>query len=191
MGLLASLLFAISANMDNFTVGLVYGIKKIRIGVFSNLIIALITGMGTLLSMSLGLFICRFVSVKVSNILGSAILIILGLYFILDYYRDYNSNSVLKNPEKADENKSGDIDIKEAFALAMALSMNNMALGIGASITGLNVLVTTVFTTFFSIVFIITGFNIGKSCFPNLLCKYSPLASAIIIIILGLHEMFK
>ncbi|ORX22526.1 sporulation membrane protein YtaF, partial [Thermoanaerobacterium sp. PSU-2] len=57
MHVISSLLFSISANIDNFTVAIAYGIKKIRIGILSNLLIALVSGIGTFLSMFIGLFI--------------------------------------------------------------------------------------------------------------------------------------
>ncbi|MCQ1530984.1 manganese efflux pump [Lutispora saccharofermentans] len=189
MSILPSLLFALSANMDNFTVGIVYGIKKIKIGIWSNMIIAVITGLGTFLSMTLGLFINRLISHSISNILGSSILIIMGLYLMMDFFKGNGRDTFLKNPEKADENNSGDIDKKEAVILALALGMNNVGLGIGASITGLNLLYTTLSTTLLSIISIILGFHIGKSYLSAILGKYAPLVSAIVMILLGIHEM--
>ena len=190
MSILPALLFALSANMDNFAVGIAYGAKKIKIGILSNMIIAIITGFGTLLSMSLGLFINKLISQKLGNILGSSMLIIMGLYLLIDFFKKNHKDTIIKNPEKVDENNSGDIDKKEAVILALALAMNNVSLGIGASITGLNILYTTLSTTLLSIISIIFGFSIGKSYFSDLLGKYAPLASALVIILLGIHEMY-
>lgn len=53
---------------------------------------------------------------------------------------------ILNNPESADTDTSGNIDLKESSSLAIALALNNMGLGIGASITGLNVVFTSILT---------------------------------------------
>ncbi|MFY9377782.1 MAG: sporulation membrane protein YtaF, partial [Peptococcia bacterium] len=71
MNILSSLLFAVSANADNFVVGLSYGIKKIKIGVVSNLLISFISVSGTALSMLLSRFIVGPIPENISSFLGS------------------------------------------------------------------------------------------------------------------------
>ena len=48
---IASFWLAISTNVDNFGVGVAYGVKGIRIGGMSNLLIACCNAAGTFLSM--------------------------------------------------------------------------------------------------------------------------------------------
>lgn len=204
--ILSSFLFGISANIDNFTVGIAYGIKKIRIGIFSNLLIAIISAVGTFLSMSIGTIIVKFISPNIANILGSVILILIGLWFIIDFFIKQYSKKVnepcniidnshrytkfLNTPELADADNSGIIDVKESISLAFALTINNIGVGIGASITGLNILLTTVITFVFSLITILFGYLVGNSYFSKLFGKYAPLVSGVIIIILGAYELF-
>jgi putative sporulation protein YtaF len=201
MHILSSFVFALSANIDNFTVGIAYGIKKFQIDLKSNVLIAAITGIGTFVSMTIGYIISKFLSAKVSNILGAAILIGIGIWLIIDYFlkkgncrnidkSKINCIEILDNPEKADEDNSGFIDIKESITLAFALTINNFGLGIGASISGLNIFLTTFLTFIFSILTIILGYFLGKSYFSKLLGKYASLFSGIIIVLLGLYEIF-
>lgn len=205
MHLLSSIIFAATVNIDNFAVGVAYGIKKIKIGILSNLIIALISGTGTFLSMSLGLFINKIIPSAVSNLLGSIILIGIGFWFIIDFlYKNfkkkvqnsYDKNNhficieILDNPEKADTDKSGHIDNKESIALALALSLNNLGLGMGSSISGANIIVTSLLTFIFSIPTIIIGYNLGNSIFSKLFREYTSLISGIIIVLFGLFELF-
>lgn len=204
MHVLASIIFAFIANIDNFTVGIAYGIKRIKIDIYSNLVIALITGVGTFFSMSIGLIISNNIRAFSSNIIGGIILVSIGIYFIWDflpkkYVNDKNKSSeensknyfqLLESPEKADMDKSGHIDIKEAITLALALSLNNIGLGIGASISGLNIFIITIFTFIFSIMTIYIGYILGDSYLSKILGKYATIVSGVIIIILGLYEMF-
>lgn len=115
MHILSPLLFTISANTDNFVVGLSYGIKKIKIGLVSNLLIALISLVGTILSMSVGKIIFDFVPENASNLTGSIILILIGSWTIVKpLFKKIRSDDVLENPEKVDKDNSSSIDAKES-----------------------------------------------------------------------------
>jgi len=198
MHVISSLLFSISANIDNFTVAIAYGLKKIRIGILSNLLIALVSGIGTFLSMSIGLFINKFLPSNISNIVGSLILIIIGLWFILDYYRKRktdtfalkNNYEILINTKIAGNDNLKYIDIKESIILAFGLTINNLGLGIGASITGLNIYFTTLLTIIFSLLSILLGFTIGNTYLAKAFGNYAPLVSGILIVFLGIYEIF-
>jgi putative sporulation protein YtaF len=169
--LIFALLFAFSANIDNFTVGIAYGIKKIRIGLLSNLLIALVTATGTFVSMAAGLAVSRILTPTIANAVGSIILIMIGFWIIKDFFMKKkrpemqkqkethltSCGQILSEPEKADSDHSGSIDLKESLILACALTINNFGLGIGASITGLNIYATVICTFLFSIISIALG----------------------------------
>lgn len=186
--MISSLIFALSSNLDNFVVGLTYGIKKIKINLTSLLLIAFITTLGTVISMSLGKIVVYFITVKEANIIGGLILIFLGLWTIIKYY--LNFGDILSNPEIVDRDKSLTIDSKEATVLALALSMNNIGLGIGASISGISFLITAISTFVFSIILMMVGRLIGKKYFPKSLESKATLFSGILIIILGIYEIY-
>lgn len=205
MNLLSIFLFALSANIDNLTVGAAYGIKNIKIGALSNLIIAVISAAGTLVSMTLGLALSHLIPPYIANIIGCVILIAIGLWFLKDFIfknrkpqkpdsKDASGISryteILDEPEKADADSSGDIDIRETVILALALTINNLGLGIGASIAGFNIAATTLCTFVISLAFIFLGYRLGKGYLSAFFGKYSGLISGIIIIALGIFEMF-
>lgn len=191
MNVISSILFAISANADNLVVGLSYGINKIKIRPISNLIISIITVTGTILSMSLSKVIVRFLPVYISSIIGSVILILIGAWTLFKIlFKKTNLNSILNNPEKADKDNSLDIDRKEAIILAFALSINNMGLGIGASITGLNVIITSFFTFVFSLLMIRIGHFSGTNYLSKIFGQRAEVVSCLIIIALGVIEFF-
>lgn len=68
--ILSALLFSLASNLDNVVVGIAYRIKKIRIGIIANIIIAIVTSTGTFLSMSVGMYISKFLPRSVANGLG-------------------------------------------------------------------------------------------------------------------------
>lgn len=201
MYLLSAFLFAISANIDNFTVGIAYGIKKIQIGLFNNFLIALISAAGTFLSMHVGLTLSKFMSVSAANSIGSFVIILIGIWAVKDSVNQLkkhkksrvshtNCKRILDEPELADRDNSKTLDVKESAALAFALTLNNLGLGIGASITGFNIYITVLFTFIFSILSITSGSMLGKTYMSKLFGKFAPLISGIIIVALGVYEFF-
>lgn len=192
MIILSSLLFSISANVDNFVVGLSYGIKGIKIGGLSNLIISLVTFAGTILSMLFSKFIIRFIPRHVTSIIGSIILIAIGGWTIIGpLLKNTNDKGILNNPEKADKDKSLHIDSKESITLALALSLNNIGLGVGASMAGLNIVTTSLLTLVFSLIMIRIGYILGEVYLSNRFSEKATLVSGILIVLLGVGELLK
>ncbi|WP_411680750.1 manganese efflux pump [Clostridium thailandense] len=201
--ILSALLFSLSSNLDNIVVGIAYGIKKIKIGIIANLMIAFITSLGTFLSMSVGSYISKFLSHSIANVLGASVIIALGIYFLISSITKLLNNTkskelALKNiddmieyAEKSDLDKSGDISIKEALFVALGLTFNNLGTGVAASITGVSIQFTVLFTFILSILLIIFGETLGNHILGKVLGKYAPLFSGILLVILGIIEFFN
>lgn len=210
MHIIPSILLAFSASLDSLIIGIAYGIKKIQIKLSINIIIALIVTLGSFLSMVLGTILNKFIPLYICNYIGAILLIIVGLYMTFDFFKDerdlrksqtnlckesnniiesLNYDDILTNNKTADTDGSGNIELKEAISLAIALSINNFALGIGASMSGISIPLTTVFTFIFSILILIVGLKIGNSFLSKIFGKYSGLLSSIIIIAMGVFQL--
>lgn len=195
----AILLFALSANLDNFTVAITYGMRKIRIGCLANLLIAGISGGGTWLCMSAGIEIGQFLPHALASAAGSLLLVGMGLWSIKSalfpkpsipaHQPGIHLGELLDSPEKADADASGCIDLQEAAVLAIALTINNAGLGLGASIAGIDILLTTLCTAFCSVVAIFIGCWIGKSWASHALGRFAPLVAGIVVAALGICEL--
>lgn len=202
MSFLSILLFVIAASLDILVVSLAYGLKDIKINFSSTLVIASISALGTFISMILGKFLVDLIPIKLGDIIGGLVLLLLGFYSIYSYFKEkkiltsHNSENnssptfILENPEVADKDKSGNIDFKESLALSLALALNNFGLGIGASISGLNIVFTTISTFIISLIFISLGFYLSKTIKSKNISKNSNLIAGIIIIILSLFIIF-
>lgn len=199
MNLLATILFVLSASFDVFVVAMSYGFKNIKIKPFINFVISFISSLGTFISMEIGLALINIIPLSVVNILGSIIMLLLGLYCLLDYrkvlkkstnHKDRNLNPsspivILEKPEIADTNKSGTIEFKESILLSIALALNNVGLGIGASIAGLHIILTTIVTLIITIILIPLGFLCSKKLLNTWIGKSGSLISGILLIILA------
>lgn len=182
--LLSALILSLSSNLDTFAVAISYGLQKIKIPFLSNLIIAIITSIGTFVSMELGVILIKFLPLSFTDILGGILLILIGFWFLIDFFKNLKTDK--NNGFEADTDHSGDISLKETIPLSLALTINNLGVGIAASITGVSIFYTTLFTFIITLLCISIGTSLGKS----FLGKYSPLISSILLIILGLFESF-
>lgn len=209
------ILMALVSNTDNFAVGISYGTRKLLIPFISNIIIALITGIGTLLSMLLGKEISNILDPKEATVLGAGIIIIVGVLIVIketlriikgdkkdeELKNITNINldnlgiigripKVLQNPFLADWDFSGCISIGESVILGCALALNNMANGIGAGLAGLNPFATAIFAFVISLLVIWIGIKLGHDYIYNSLGKLSAPLAGVILIIIGIYEMF-
>ncbi|WP_315081296.1 sporulation membrane protein YtaF [uncultured Clostridium sp.] len=196
---LSALMLSASSNLDTLTVAISYGMYKIKIPFISNLLIAIITTVGTFLSMEFGSLLENLIPSYLTDMIGGLILVLIGAWFLKDALRDImknkkqsnNSEDVLLNDNLwADKDNSGDISIKETFSLALALTINNLGVGIAASITGVSIFYSTLFTFIITILSVSCGTWIGKSMFGKLFGKYASIISSILLIILGTYESF-
>ena len=202
MHLLSALFLAIASSGDSFVVGISYGIKKVRVNLLNNILVAVISGLGTILSMLFGKLITNLISDYYTNMLGSCVLIALGIYMLISSFRDKSNNCkgdpthyngyrlLLDNPDLLDINNSKNIEINEAVSLGFVLCLNNIGLGIGASIAGLNPILTSVLTVIASIIFVPLGCFIGQKLVKNKTSRYTDIFAAFLIIVLGIYEMF-
>lgn len=204
MNIIPSLLLAFSASLDSLIIGIAYGIKKIKIKLFINIIIAFIVTLGTFISMILGYVLSDFIPMTICNYVGAILLIAVGVWMLYDNLKNNTKSrescnelmdsldyeEILIKNKTADFNNSGNIELKEAITLSLALSINNFALGIGASMSGISIPLTTIFTFIFSVLILIVGLKIGNSILSEILGKYSPIFSALIILIMGVIQLF-
>lgn len=199
MVLISSFLFAISANIDSFIVGMSYGMKKSNIDLARSTIISLVTLAGTVVSIMMGTQISHFLPASSAQLFGCILLIGLGLYYILKPLLSYFLSKFKKAEVKASEFASGCtsekapkaalLTVKEGLFLGLALSINNFGMGIGASITGLKLIPTAVISLLVSVVFLYAGNVIGKTRMPRLSDRTADVISGLILVGLGIYEL--
>ena len=100
----SSVIISVSSNVDSFAVAVAYGIKKVKISINANILIAIVSSLGTFLSMSVGKAISGYLSPSISNVLGSGVLIAIGLWGMCGtiWERQKNRKSKKKNLQPSD-----------------------------------------------------------------------------------------
>ena len=210
MRLWAILVLGIAANLDNLGIGLAYGLKKIKVPLASNLSIAILSGIATLLSAFLGHRLSNILPAKTGPALGGIIVSIIGVWTIAQYFLAEQAShhhpahnnrekakitwqnlwKVFENPALVDKDQSNVISVNESLLLGIALSINCLTTGLGAGMTRLNTYALALSIIIFSLLSIQTGMYIARRYAATHLGKHANLLTGIILIIIGLCEIF-
>jgi len=204
MGLNSTLLvfaIGIASNLDNAGVGIAYGVRKIRIPLIPNSIIAL---MGFSLALVGGLFgnwISLWLTPFTCQLISMIVLVSIGVYVLGQQYLAKESEErlsdgnhilrILRNPEEADLDNSKSIGLSESVILGIALSINNLAGGFSAGITQLNILATASVSGLFS--FLCTGLCVafGLKFASGRLGEKATIISGILLILVGVRQIIS
>ncbi|RQH06554.1 sporulation membrane protein YtaF [Paraburkholderia dinghuensis] len=209
--ILPILLIAVSSNLDNIGVGTSYGFRKIHIPITSNVLIAAVTATGTFLSILLGQSVYRFINLRMDTLLGGGVIVLAGLWVIYQEkfmhcvrerreadlvtktarstYGVHHIAEILNNPVVADWDFSGHIDSKEALALALGLTINNIPNGAGAGMLGLNIYAMTAVVFVVSIITISFGTYLGKLGVHRV-GKSAGVLAGVLLVCVGFYEIF-
>lgn len=216
MQLIPSLLFGISASLDALLVGISYGLRKIRIRALQNLAISLVSLLGTCLSACLGSHLLPFLPPTLAGCTGSIILMLLGAYYIvrwistvlinqraqaMDEIDTINEAHVIaemqatgkaKAPAKeksSTEKPLSCLSASETFILSLTLSVNNIGIGLSASMAGLALVPAAAMTFGCSALFLLCGNRLGQSRFLCLIGNAADPISGLLLIGLGILQL--
>jgi len=178
MQIISSLLFGISASLDALLVGMSFGIRGARITLWQNVLISIITLLGTCLSVGLGNQLSLFGSPALWQRLGSVFVILFGIYYI-----------VISMKETLKKDQQSNAPTAQVFILGIALSMNNMGIGLSASFAGLTVVPAAIATLIFSFLFLLCGNHLGTRRALPLTEKNTNIISGLLLIGLGILEL--
>ncbi|TCS83562.1 sporulation membrane protein YtaF [Tepidibacillus fermentans] len=214
MNIVSLLILSLAVSLDSFSVGVTYGLRKVIIPIYSIMIISIASATMILLSMQLGIWIQYFLSPHVAKFTGATILIFIGLWAIIQVFRQKNEDDdheisydiqkiltielkklglmiqILKTPMKADIDRSGSISSIEAIFLGLALSLDAFGAGLGASLIGFKPLITAITIAGMSGLFILIGIKIGFWFSEIRWLKKFTLIPGIILILMGFYRFF-
>jgi putative sporulation protein YtaF len=206
--------FAISSNLDNLGVGVAYGIRRTCIALTANATIAVMNGLGTLLSMLAGDTITRILDPGVSGVLGGLVMIGAGIWVIVQGLRNRGNRSFIKhkfyegfrnysrmtltrriwevinNPLIINPGCKDMMGRGESIVLGLGLTMSNIVTGFAAGMIGLNALVLTLLTIFAGVLAMWFGHAAGDSRIFRWIGQYGATISGLLLVSIGILEIF-
>lgn len=185
----SAILFGISANIDALVLGFSYGIRKQNISFFSNIILSFITFLGTFLSIGAGICLTEFFPKGTAKIVGSLLLILLGVYYCLKYMIQKRKESLTETPSMHLQSENI-LPVKESLLLGLTLTINNTGIGMVASLAGVHFLLTCFLTLILCFSFLFLGNRIGTHISIGFFQHSADLLAGTIIIVMGFFHCF-
>lgn len=211
LGAMAEAVFlAFSLSLDSFTAGFAYGTDKIKIPMLSAHIINLICTGVTGLSMLAGVLLKPYLPERLIVTVAFLILFLMGLTKLLDgimksIIRKYDGIkkeirgslfhfkfvlSLYANPIAADIDQSKSISPAEAVLLALSLSLDGIAVGVGAALAEVNGIMVFFWSLLTNMLFLMSGYFLGTKIAKKKSVNLSWLSGGVLIG-LAISKIFK
>ncbi|MGL5347004.1 MAG: sporulation membrane protein YtaF [Peptostreptococcaceae bacterium] len=201
--MLQSLVLVISLCIDTFVTSMAYGADRIKIPFSSGLVINATCSLFLAISLLFGSAIKNFIPQDIAPLISFSLLLILGIYRL---FESFFKNSIKKYSNighpltfklfdfkfvleiyadeiKADYDNSKLLSVKEAFYLAVALSLDSLTVGFGCSLGSVNLIDAVLLSFFVGALFLILGGYVGRHFAKTVNISISWLSGAMLILL--------
>lgn len=184
MWLFSAILLAVSLSMDALGIGISYGLRRVRVATLPKVIISLISLLFTALAIGIGNVIALILPEQLAKLIGSAMLVILGVVIIVQALSERISSENKKKPTPktwswtikslgvtikitrapADNciDNSPAVNVKESLYLGLALSIDSFGAGISSAVAGVNSFLVPALVGLCQFVFLSLGLYCGS-----------------------------
>ena len=201
--ILEALILAAAISVDALAASFAYGSQKIRIPVRSLFVVSLICSVVLGLTLLVGAQMGEWIGARSAAMLSFTILFGLGLIRICDSWlknwirkrRDlsgqikfsaFNLKFILQvyaDPKAADADGSRVLSVGEAAVLAVALSLDGIAAGLGAGLFGAGAWITTGAAFLLTLTAVATGCRLGGRLAAKLTADISWISGGLLILL--------
>lgn len=179
-------ILALSENIDDFIIGVAYGLRKAVISVKTLVIILMGSTFAMFVAMELGKFLSNILSKTIGTYLSVLLLVGLGCWMIWDNWRsDFEPDSDSELPDQGTD----PIGFWETFLLGMALGMDDIIESIGLAMAGFPVVLTVIIFKLLQVIALFTGAQLGYLGLAKIRVPKLDVIPGLILILLGLKQL--
>jgi putative sporulation protein YtaF len=207
---LSIILLAFTLSLDSCSVGLTYGLRKVRIPFKSIGVVTLCSAAVMFVSMGIGHLIEQVFSPALAKQIGGIVLIGIGAWVLYQFFQQDKKEDqslegktlwnleirslgiviqILRKPTVADFDKSGTISGIEALMLGLALSLDSFGAGIGASLLGYSPFIMAALVAVMSSLFLSIGIKMGSWFSGMMWVQKLTFLPGVLLIIIGIWKM--
>lgn len=199
--MLETLLLVFVLSLDAFVASVAYGTNRIKIPFLSIAIISTICSGLLAVSLFLGSIVRNIIPGKIAISISFVILLLLGVYYLFEgliktyLKKNPSSNKRIKlrllnlhlildiylDETKADFDDSKNLNSKEALYLAVALSIDSLAVGFANSLGDIDYIFTILLSFLAGIISVVSGLFIGRRLVNTIKVDLSWLSGVILI----------
>ena len=201
--MIESLILVSSLCIDTFVASMAYGTDRIKIPFLSNIIINFVCSLFLSLSIAIGFVFKEFLSPEVASTISFIFLISLGILRLFESvfktyalkfsnigapltFKIFDFKFILEiyaNETKADYDKSKILSSKEAIYLAIALSIDSLAVGFSSSLVTINYYQIILLSFIVGVCSLFLGVYVGKKFIEKVDINLSWLSGSLLILL--------
>lgn len=198
-----TILLVLTLSIDAFVASLAYGTNRIKIPIKSIVFIDIMCAIFLALSMLLAISFKKILPINVTSTISFILLIILGIYYLFEsIIKKYLNKKSSKKKQvklklfnlwliidiyidetKADLDNSKTISLNEALYLAIALSIDSIAIGFGTGIGNINYFTVVILSLIWDIIAIWSGLFLGEKFTEKINVDLSWLSGILLILL--------
>lgn len=201
----------LASNLDNLGVGVAYGLRGIKVSALSNSLMALVTGLTTLVAITGGDWLSQAMGGDIARYAGISLMAVMGIWISLKALTEGQTNRarpgtqqiwnfrlkslglvfyILHEPSKADADRSGTLDPGEAIILGISLALNCVAGGFSVGLLQFPAVLTSLVVSAGSYASFALGMSIGRAIGSDRLGVWAGVGSGVLMIVLAWWQMW-
>lgn len=181
---------SLTLSVDDFSVGVAYGLFKIRLSLKSLMIMVLGSATSTYGVMLIGKFIFKSMPDYVTALISAVILGIVGCRMIYNGWKEKDDYSKLVKENHITSNSSKSVSLWENYMVGIGLGVDDFAQALGLAVAGFPIVLTVILLEVSELIMILGGNYLAFKGFSKKINGRLSIIPGIVLILLALYQVF-
>lgn len=181
---------SLTLSADDFSVGVAYGLFKIRLSLKSLMIMVLGSATSTYGVMLIGKFIFKSMPDYVTALISAVILGIVGCRMIYNGWKEKDDYSKLVKENHITSNSTKSVSLWENYVVGIGLGVDDFAQALGLAVAGFPIVLTVILLEVSELIMILGGNYLAFKGFSKKINGRLSIIPGIVLILLALYQVF-
>ena len=183
-------LLALTLSVDDFSVGVAYGLFKTRLPFKSLLIMILGSATSTYGIMLIGKFIFTSMPDYITDWLSAIILVGIGCKMIYNGWKEEHDCSKLVKEPSVSSSNSKLVYFWETYLIGLGLGVDDFAQALGLSLAGFPIVLTVLLLEVAELIALLSGNFLALKGFSKKINGRLSIIPGIVLILVGIYNLF-
>ena len=183
-------LLALTLSVDDFSVGVAYGLFKTRLPFKSLLIMILGSATSTYGIMLIGKFIFTSMPDYITDWLSAIILVGIGCKMIYNGWKEEHDCSKLVKEPSVSSSNSKLVNFWETYLVGLGLGVDDFAQALGLSLAGFPIVLTVLLLEVAELIALLSGNFLALKGFSKKINGRLSIIPGIVLILVGIYNLF-
>lgn len=181
---------SLTLSADDFSVGVAYGLFKIRLSLKSLMIMVLGSATSTYGVMLIGKFIFTSMPDYLTALISAVILGAVGCRMIYNGWKEKDDYSKLVNEKTIAFNSPKSVSLWENYVVGIGLGVDDFAQALGLAVAGFPIVLTVILLEVSELIMILGGNYLAFKGFSKKINGRLSIIPGIVLILLALYQVF-